>query len=97
MSGGDYFQALWPRPNKIGKRRDAALIPLDCNDTARTSGQQGARQTTWPWPDFQYRHLVNRRRRAGDFCAQVGIKKEVLAERFTRAQAMSGYGIGEAL
>ena len=76
---------------------DILSATFDRDDAPRPGVQQRARQAARTGADFEHRHTVKRLGGARYSGAQIGIEKEMLAERFARFQAMAGYRFGETV
>ncbi len=77
------------------KRRNRALVTLNRNDMLRTKRQQGAGETSGSGTDFEYRHTGKRSGSACDTFGKIKIEEEVLAERFSRDEAVPANHIAQ--
>ena len=76
----DDREGLRPSLRKLFQCGNAAPVALNGDDMFGAGGQQSARQAARAGANFQHGKIVKRAGRTGDFCAQVGVEKKMLAE-----------------
>ncbi len=77
------------------QRTSRAIVALNGDDSRRAKRQKRAREPARPRTDFDYGDCLERSRGAGDPRGEIEIEQEVLAERFSRGQAVAANNLAE--
>ena len=74
---------------KFAERRETSRVALDCDNPARTGGEQCPCQTAGTGADLDDCSMIEPPSGAGDSASEVEVEEEILAEALARDDAVS--------